>query len=198
MDIIIGSKNRGKIDEIKSIVNLPSVKWHTSQEFPDWPHLIESAGSYRENAINKARILTQLYGMAALADDSGLEVDALEGKPGPLSARFSGPDATDEQNIAKLLGELAGIIQEKRSARFRCWIALTDASGALVSTEGVCEGRIAERPKGSSGFGYDPVFIPEGCDRTFAEMSPAEKNSISHRGIALRKMRQEILERYRL
>lgn len=198
MDIIIGSKNRGKIDEIKSILNLPSVKWHTFQEFPDWPHLTESADSYRENAINKARMLTQLYSMAGLADDSGLEVDALEGEPGPLSARFSGPDATDEENIAKLLSKLAGILQEERSALFRCWIALTDASEASVCTEGVCEGRIAERPRGSSGFGYDPVFIPEGFDRTFAEILPEEKNSISHRGIALRKMRQEILERYRL
>jgi XTP/dITP diphosphohydrolase len=191
MDIIVASKNRGKIEEIKSILNLPFLKWHTFGEFKDWPDLAESADTYRENALAKAKALIELYGMAALADDSGLEVDALQGKPGPLSARFAGAKASDEENVAKLLRELAGVSSDNRSARFRCWIALVEPSGAAVTTEGVCEGSIAEAARGTSGFGYDPVFVPLGQEKTFAELPPREKNSISHRGIALRKMREE-------
>ena len=196
MDIIVASKNRGKIEEIKSILNLPFLKWHTFEEFKDWPDLAESADTYRENALAKAKALIELYGMAALADDSGLEVDALQGKPGPLSARFAGAKASDEEDVAKLLRELAGVSSDNRSARFRCWIALVEPSGAAVTTEGVCEGSIAEAARGTSGFGYDPVFVPLGQEKTFAELPPREKNSISHRGIALRKMRKEFRQHY--
>ncbi len=194
IDILIGSKNQGKIEEIKTILDIPSINWLTYHDFKEWPKIIESDDSYQDNAAKKAAIFVSCFKIPALAEDSGLEVDALDGRPGPLSARFAGPGASDKENIEKLLKELATIPQQKRTARFRCWVALADTQGSMKMTQGICEGRIAMEPQGSYGFGYDPVFIPEGYNSTFSEMKLSEKNIISHRGKALSKMRDILLE----
>lgn len=189
IDIVIGSRNEGKIEEIKAVLEIPFINWLTYHDFKEWPQLLETADNYQDNAIHKAKTLSSFFKIAALADDSGLEVDTLDGCPGPLSARFAGTVASDEENIEKLLKELNSVPRAQRTARFRCWMALADIKGMVLLSQGVCEGRIAMQPKGSYGFGYDPIFIPQGYNLTFAEIPTDEKNRISHRGKALRKMR---------
>jgi XTP/dITP diphosphohydrolase len=125
-------------------------------------------------------------GLTALADDTGLEVEALSGAPGVVSARYAGPGATYEDNNRKLLSELSGVPPERRTAAFRCVIALAIPGGEVETVEGRTSGRILEIPRGAAGFGYDPIFLPESCRKTYAEMSPSEKNSLSHRGKAIR------------
>lgn len=149
----------------------------------------EEGREFREIALGKARWASRRAGLPALADDSGLEVDALGGRPGVRSARYAGPGATDAENNRKLLEELRGLPLERRRARFRCAIALVDPEGWETVVEGVCEGFIALEPRGTGGFGYDPLFwVPE-YGRTFAELPPEVKNRISHRGQALRALR---------
>ena len=150
----------------------------------------ETADTLEGNARIKAMHVVEHYGMDCFADDTGLEVDALNGKPGVRTARYAGENADAVQNMAKLLEELGNT--EHRGAQFRTSICLV-RSGVAERVEGVCKGRIAEERSGADGFGYDPVFIPEGETRTFAEMSPAEKNTISHRGIAVRRMVETLL-----
>lgn len=180
--VVLATTNKGKVAEIQSL--LPS--W---QFFPR-PHgmddIPETADTFEGNARIKAVALADATGMSALADDSGLEVDALNGDPGVLSARYAGPDATDADNIHKLLVELKDVSDEDRTARFRSAIVLRFANGQEVVAHGQVEGRIAHEPKGSNGFGYDPVFIPDAApNRTFAELMSSEKNRISHRAAAL-------------
>lgn len=143
----------------------------------------ETGASYAENARLKAGELCRATGEAAIGDDSGLEVEVLGGRPGLRSSRYA---PTDEQRIARLLRELVEAGPEDRAAAFRCVLALALPDGRIYSAEGVCRGTIAPEPRGKSGFGYDPVFLPEGASRTFAEMSPGEKNAISHRALAAR------------
>ena len=149
----------------------------------------ETADTYEGNALLKARAAVRLEGDLALADDSGLEVDALGGAPGVRSARFGGPGLDDAGRIALLLERLRGVPAERRTARFRCVIALVDRSGAARTVEGVVEGRIAEAPRGAGGFGYDPVFFHPPSGRTFGELSDAEKSGVSHRALAARAAR---------
>jgi XTP/dITP diphosphohydrolase len=144
----------------------------------------EHGASYREIALAKAMAVYEAVGIPALGDDSGLEVDALGGEPGIRSARFAGENATDEENNALLLRRLAGVPPERRTARFRCALALVRAADDVVEVEGVCEGIILEAPRGSLGFGYDPLFEPVGETRTFAELAASRKDSLSHRGRA--------------
>ena len=149
----------------------------------------ETEDTLEGNALLKARTLVNATGLAALADDTGLFVDALGGRPGVHSARYAGETATDEDNVAKLLGELSGESSDKRTARFRTVIAVAYPGGDSFCVEGVLEGVIAESPRGDGGFGYDPVFIPRDSDgQTLAELSSAQKNAISHRGNALRSL----------
>ncbi len=149
----------------------------------------ETEDTLEGNALLKARTLVNATGLAALADDTGLFVDALGGRPGVHSARYAGETATDEDNVAKLLGELNGESSDKRTARFRTVIAVAYPGGDSFCVEGVLEGVIAESPRGDGGFGYDPVFIPRDSDgQTLAELSSAQKNAISHRGNALRSL----------
>jgi XTP/dITP diphosphohydrolase len=149
----------------------------------------ETEDTLEGNALLKARTLVNATGLAALADDTGLFVDALGGRPGVHSARYAGETATDEDNVAKLLGELSGESSDKRTARFRTVIAVAYPGGESFCVEGVLEGVIAESPRGDGGFGYDPVFIPRDSDgMTLAELSSAQKNAISHRGNALRSL----------
>ncbi|MCK5567666.1 MAG: RdgB/HAM1 family non-canonical purine NTP pyrophosphatase [Actinomycetia bacterium] len=188
MEIVIASKNKGKIEEIKTYRdNANGIKWLTYKDFKGFPDVEETGDSFLDNAIIKARALAEHTGKHALADDSGLIVDALDGRPGVRSSRYAGSDATDKENRIKLLEALKDIKDEsKRSARFICSMILWDPKDGLVfKTDGVCEGKIGFKEKGSGGFGYDNIFIPSGYDRTMAQLGNSEKNRISHRGIAL-------------
>ena len=157
---------------------------------PAAPKVEETGITFEENAVLKALAISQDRPLLVAADDSGIEVDALNGAPGIYSARYAGQDATDEQNIDKLLSELAhrNVPQPKRTARFRCVIALARAGKLLNTFEGIAEGVIVDLPRGEHGFGYDPIFMPKGFDRTFAELPAETKNKISHRAQAARKL----------
>ena len=162
---------------------------HTPQSVGGMPDVIEDQDTFTGNALKKARALAALLpeGSWALADDSGLRVDFLDGAPGVYSARYAGEEATDQENNKKLLEKLDTIEEVNRSAYFTCCLALVAPHGAEHTFEGRCNGRIAREQRGEGGFGYDPLFVPEGHDLCFAEMSEAEKASMSHRGVALRK-----------
>lgn len=187
--LLIASNNQGKAAEYRAL--LADTGWELVTPRDVGLHLeVEEAGAdYAENARIKATAFAKASGLVALADDSGIEVDALGGAPGPLSARFGGEDASDEQRVALLLERLAGVPPEKRSARFRCLIAVARPEGEVALVEGRCEGRIAEAPRGEGGFGYDPVFLLPERGLTMAELPPQEKNAVSHRGRAARQAR---------
>ena len=185
--LVIASRNPGKIREIRAIARDWPVEWVTGA---DWPDVEESGRSYLENARRKARAVAKATGIPALADDSGIEVDALGGAPGPRSARFAGEDADDERNLRELLRAIAGVPGPGRTARYRAVAVIAWPDGKEIWTEGLCEGLLRDAPAGSGGFGYDPVFEPAGWDRTMAELSPQEKDGISHRGRALRALRE--------
>jgi XTP/dITP diphosphohydrolase len=188
MNIVLATKNPGKIEEIKSYEACSGIDWFTYSDFDNFPEVEETGDSFLDNAIIKAKSVSRSTGKAALADDSGLIVDALGGRPGVYSSRHAGPGATDKANRDKLLAEIDGIKDiSRRSARFICSMVLWDADNGLVfKTEGICEGVIGFEEKGSGGFGYDCLFIPEGYDKTMAELDSKEKNIISHRGKALK------------
>ena len=188
--LALASRNPGKIREIRSICADWPVEWITADSHPGlWPEVDEPHDSYCDNALAKAHAVAAATGVAALADDSGIEVDALGRGPGPRSARYAGESATDGQNIAMMLGALAGVPEPGRSARYRCVAAIAWPDGRELWAEGQCEGTIAGSPRGSSGFGYDPIFAPVGWDRTMAELTREDKDRISHRGHALRALR---------
>lgn len=183
--LIVATGNQHKLAEIRAIFSMPGLELAGLDAVPAAPEVVEDCDTFEGNAIKKAATLAAFTGQWTLADDSGLEVDALHGAPGVYSARYAGEPANYAANNEKLLHALKGVVD--RTARFRCVIALCGPDGAARTVEGRCEGRIAEAAVGTGGFGYDPLFIPEGCDVTFAEMDPAAKNAISHRGRALAK-----------
>jgi len=187
MEIVIATKNPGKVEEIKSFKACKGVKWLSFADFKGLPEIEETGSSFLENAVIKAKAIAVFTGKTALADDSGLIVDALGSRPGIYSSRFAGPNASDKQNRDKLLKELNNIKEPAgRSARFVCSMVLWDREKELVfKTEGICRGRIGFNEKGDGGFGYDCIFIPEGYEKTMAELDGVEKNRISHRGRAL-------------
>lgn len=185
MKVVLATKNAGKAREIGRMLEGSGVEIISLEGFPEVELPPETGKTMKENALLKARSVASATGLPALADDSGLEVDFLGGAPGVYSARYSGEKATDEENWKKLLRELEGVPAEKRGARFRCALALAGFDGQEHLFEGVFEGAIAEAPRGTNGFGYDPVFIAFGTGRTAAELAPDEKNRISHRARAL-------------
>jgi XTP/dITP diphosphohydrolase len=189
MILVLATRNRHKIGEIAALFSLPGVRLVGAQDYPDAPEVVEDGCTFEENAAKKAVTLARATGEWALADDSGLEVDALGGAPGIRSARYAGESAGDAGNVAKLLLSLAGAAD--RRARFRCVLALSDPKGNVRTIEGRCEGRIAGEPRGAGGFGYDPVFVPDGHRITFAEMDADEKNRLSHRARAFARARAE-------
>ena len=189
MRIVIATRNPQKAAEIRSILARPGLTLETAADYPSGPVVVEDGATFEANAIKKAVAWAQATGQWALADDSGLEVDVLCGEPGVRSARYAGDNADDAANIRKLLLELEG--ETDRQARFRCIIALAAPDGQVRTVEGICEGRIATEPRGTGGFGYDPLFVPYGYDRTFAELPPEEKNKISHRARALQAAREQ-------
>ncbi|HXF37979.1 MAG TPA: RdgB/HAM1 family non-canonical purine NTP pyrophosphatase [Actinomycetota bacterium] len=191
--LAIATRNPGKLREIRRICAEWPVRWLAPDRDPGpWPEVEETGRTYLDNALLKARATAAALGVPALADDSGIEVDALGGGPGPRSARYAGEGATDEENLRELLRALAGVPAGGRTARYRCVAAVAFPEGDAVWAEGVCEGAIGARPRGSRGFGYDPAFIPGGWDRTMAELTDGEKDRISHRGRALRALAEQL------
>jgi XTP/dITP diphosphohydrolase len=194
--LVIATHNKGKVIEIKTL--LGDIDWCilSLDQFAGIGEAIEDADTYSANAISKASYYAQITGEWVLADDSGLEVAALGGAPGVLSARYAGPDASDSQRRFKLLNELAGV--SERHARFVCAAVIADPHGTVMKlAEDVCVGTISDNPRGDSGFGYDPIFVPSGYDLTFGELSYDIKNKISHRAkaiLALRNFLNEIRE----
>jgi len=185
MDIVLATRNRNKAEELKRITEGMPVSIFTLDDFPGCPETEEDGATFEANAIKKALAAARYTGRPALADDSGLEVYALGGAPGIYSARYAGAGANDGQNTRKLLSEMRSLVKDKRGARFVCCIALAFPDGNTYTFNGYAEGRIGTEPRGVRGFGYDPVFYPEGCYRTFAEMGEKEKDALSHRGKAL-------------
>ena len=185
--ILIATKNRGKVAEIGDLVKDLPVNFLSLADVPNPPDVIEDGATFEENALKKARVIAKATGMVTLADDSGLCVDALDGRPGVFSARYAGEPATDAEKCDLILEEMQDVPAERRSARFVCVIAVATPEGAEQLFHGVCEGRITFEPRGKQGFGYDPIFYDEEAGRTFAEMERETKNRISHRGKALRK-----------
>jgi XTP/dITP diphosphohydrolase len=186
--LVIASRNPGKIREILAIGGDWPVEWLSDE---DWPEVEETGLTYLDNALLKARAVAEATGLPALADDSGLEVDALGGKPGPRSARYAGETATDGENLAALLDALRET-RPPRTARYRAVAAIAWPGGEAEWAEGVCEGTLRLEPAGTGGFGYDPVFQPEGFEVTMAELPPETKDRLSHRGRALRALRARL------
>ncbi|MDZ7270319.1 MAG: XTP/dITP diphosphatase [candidate division KSB1 bacterium] len=184
--LVLATRNRDKIREMCQLLADNGWEILSLEQFRDAPEVVEDGATIEANATKKALTVAQFTGLPALADDTALEVDCLGGAPGVYSSRYAGPDASYADNVLKLLRALEGVPEEDRLARFRCVIAI--AEGERVRTvEGVCEGRITTEPRGDGGFGYDPVFLVPDLGKTFAEMTPAQKNAISHRGKALQK-----------
>jgi XTP/dITP diphosphohydrolase len=191
IDLLVATTNSGKLAEIKAYLkNLPGHIISLS-DLQDPPAITEDGQSFEENALKKARTLAEWSGYRTLADDSGLEVDALNGKPGILSARFSGAEGDDAANNSKLLEELSGVAEEKRTARFICVLALCapkSRGGKQCTLRGGCEGFIGFAAKGKNGFGYDPLFFFPPLNKTFGEIDQQTKITVSHRGKALKKL----------
>jgi len=193
--VVVASSNHGKLAEIRSA--LPFAHWRFSaagELDAEWPSPEETGETFEENARIKAVACRERFGFAALADDSGLEVDALDGAPGVYSARFAGPCASDAENNSRLLLALADVPEAQRTARFRSTIVLIGRDGIEIVADGTCEGRIGYAPVGEHGFGYDPLFLPNATPgKTMAQLTLAEKNAISHRGDALLRLRAKLV-----
>ncbi len=198
MKIVLATGNLDKIRELRHALDGLAIEILTRDDFPGIPETIEDGATLDANALKKARELCEATGLPAVADDTGLEVDALNGEPGVYSSRFAGPGATYADNVNLLLKRMEGVPEKARRAQFRCVIALVEPAGAEILVEGVCEGRILTEARGDEGFGYDPIFLVPSFGRTFAEMSVAEKDGISHRGRAMARMRRLLEERFLL
>lgn len=190
MQLVLATANKGKIQEILSILSDLRISFLSISSFPGHVATIESGLTYAENASAKARAAAQLAGMWALADDSGLEIDALGGEPGPHSSRFLGPGATDRDRNQRILELLKGIPVERRTASFHCTVALAGPGRELFLTHGICEGIIAQVPAGDEGFGYDPIFVVPERGVTMASLPLDLKNRISHRARAIEKTKR--------
>jgi len=183
--LLIATRNRGKLQEFRTLLEELPLEPCDLNSFPAIGTVAETGDTFAENASLKAKEYARQAVVMTLADDSGLEVKALGGAPGVLSARYAGEGASDSERVQKLLSELSNINDGNRAARFVSVVAIADASGTILNvSRGVCNGAIVEAPRGTNGFGYDPIFVPEGFDQTFAELSSEIKNQISHRGRA--------------
>jgi XTP/dITP diphosphohydrolase len=188
--IVIATRNKGKKSEISDLLKGFPVDIKGLDDFGPIPHIEEDGDTFDENAYKKASLTARMLGFPALADDSGLLVEALGGAPGVLSARYAGENATDEQRCQKLLQEMEG--KTNRKAAFECVISIAVPTGPALTYEARCEGLIAEQPSGSNGFGYDPVFYYPPLNKTFGELTIEEKSRVSHRGKALREFKDEL------
>ncbi len=188
-EIVLATRNPHKGAELVALLSNLGIRIRTLAEFPDAPEVVEDGQTCEANAVKKAQAIMQHTGRTAVADDTGLEVEALGGRPGVHAARYAGPNATYEDNWRKLLRELEGVPRERRRARFITVAAIARPSAKVEVVDGVLEGFIAEEPAGTQGFGYDPVFLVPEAGKTLAELTADEKNRISHRGRALAKVR---------
>lgn len=184
--LVVATKNQGKLREVKALLADYPLEVLSLKDFPGLPEIEETGSTFAENALIKATTVAKQTGLLTLGDDSGLEVDCLDGRPGVLSARFAGEPASDWRNNQKLLALMAGIAPEKRTARFRCVVAIVEPTGQSYLAEGTCEGRIGYAMVGDQGFGYDPLFIIPESGLTLAQLDMASKNKISHRSQALK------------
>jgi len=185
LKLLLATRNRNKVIEMQHALEDTGWQVVMLSDIVGAPDVEEDGATFKDNALKKARGAARFSHLWTLAEDSGLEIDALGGEPGVRSARYAGDGATDAERIRKVLGHLVSVRDEQRTARFRCLICVIDPAGKESCFEGRCEGRMAHRAAGSSGFGYDPIFIPDGYDRTFAELGLGVKNKISHRARAL-------------
>lgn len=188
--LVIATGNPGKITEIQELLAGFPIETKNLDDFGTIPEVEEDGKTFDENAYKKASFTAKILGIPALADDSGLVVEALDGAPGVLSARYAGENATDEQRVAKLLKEMKG--QTHRRAAFECVLSIAVPSGPALTYEARCEGLIAQQPSGQNGFGYDPIFFYPPLNKTFGQMTIAEKSQVSHRGKALNELKQEV------
>ena len=188
-EVVIATRNPGKFREIKAILSSLPLKFLSLEDFPDLPEVVEDGATFAENAGKKARTIAGSTGRLTVADDSGLTVDALQGRPGVFSSRYAGENATDGDRCQKLLEEMASIPEGKRQARFVCAMAVALPRGRMEVVEGECRGRVTSAPRGKRGFGYDPIFFVPQFGKTMAELEPEEKNRISHRAQALEKLK---------
>ena len=188
MNLVLATNNEDKIREIKYLLEDLPVTIFSRNDFLEFPDVEETGQTLKENALLKAKTIAEFCDMPTLADDTGLEVDALDGAPGIYSSRYAGDNASYADNVNKLINEMKDVPKEKRTARFRCVIAIDWNDGNIETVEGDCEGFITEDIQGDKGFGYDPIFYYPPKDKRFSEMTIEEKNTVSHRGIALQNM----------
>ena len=200
-ELVLATRNRHKVEELAALLGDLGITIRTLDEFPNAPDVVEDGDTCEANAVKKARAIAEFTGLPAVADDTGLEVDALDGRPGVYAARYAGEDATYEDNCRKLLRELTGVPRERRTARFLTVAAIAFPSGGIRVAQGTLDGVIAEEAGGTLGFGYDPVFLIPELGKTLAQLSADQKNTISHRAKAftqakelLREMEFEMLE----
>lgn len=191
-ELVIATRNSGKVSDFKDLFS-GSFQVKSLIDFPEVPEIIEDGNTFKENAAKKAETLSAYLNRPVLADDSGLIVDALDGRPGVFSARYAGPDKSDQDNIDKVLQEMADLAVEDRTARFYCVIALAKPGKETVYAEGSCEGIITREESGTNGFGYDPIFFVPSHNKTMAQLSSREKNEISHRANALRNFKKQFV-----
>jgi XTP/dITP diphosphohydrolase len=190
-EVIIATKNAGKAKEFAALLGEKGVQVKTLLDFPDCPDVEETGSTFAENARLKAEAIAARFQRMVIADDSGLSVDALHGEPGVYSARYAGEEKNDEANIAKVLKKMEGVPFEKRTARFHCALAVAVPGKPTAVVEGTCEGYITEEPRGENGFGYDPIFFVPLHGKTMAELTKEEKNQMSHRADALKKLEKK-------
>jgi XTP/dITP diphosphohydrolase len=193
--VIIATKNKGKAKEFEKLFLPKGLAVKTLLDYPELEDVEETGTTFEENAILKAETIANVLGVRVIADDSGLEVDALEGQPGVYSARYAGIEKNDEANIDKVLKELQDVPENERAARFCCALAMAEPGKETLTVFGTCEGRILRERKGSNGFGYDPIFFVEAEGKAMAELPSEAKNKISHRANAIRKLEAVLEER---
>jgi XTP/dITP diphosphohydrolase len=187
-EIIIATNNKGKVKDFQVIFEPKGFVVKSLADFPELPEVEETGTTFEENALLKAKAVSDHLGKIVLADDSGLEVDGLNGEPGVYSARYAGKDKDDRKNYNKVLEKLQGVPFDERTARFVCVLALVKPTGEQLTVRGTCEGHIASEPAGENGFGYDPIFYVKDWNKTMAQLTKEEKSEISHRGNAIKKL----------
>ncbi|MEB5478278.1 XTP/dITP diphosphatase [Shouchella clausii] len=190
-ELVVATKNKGKLNDFQTLFTDRYIV-KSLYDYSEVPEIIEDGDTFHENAVKKAETLAAHLQKPVIADDSGLLIDALGGKPGVYSARYAGEPKNDQANIDKVLSELDGVPTQKRTARFFCVIALAEPGKETIFAEGACEGRITEKPTGSNGFGYDPIFLVPSHGQTMAELSAETKNQLSHRARALTALKETI------
>ncbi|QAT17981.1 non-canonical purine NTP pyrophosphatase, RdgB/HAM1 family [Candidatus Velamenicoccus archaeovorus] len=194
IELVVATKNKKKLQEIRELLKDLPLRVTSLEDYPDAPRIVEDGRTFEQNAIKKAATIALCTRKLVLGEDSGLEVKALHNRPGVYSARYAGEDATDLKNNRRLLLELKGVPLKKRGGRYRCAVALADGQGLIGVVSGSCSGTIALEPKGTFGFGYDPLFLIGKFGKTFAQLGPEVKHAMSHRFRALKKARRLILE----